>query len=254
MFGLFRAGRFLEAGVEDWVLETWAWLLTEFGGLGRLRQSALVLPTRDFFPPTDTVGDARALYLFQQVKLWAGLADWPCELEAFDRPAGARVAQVGAIRHGKSANGTFRIVENRAVISYASDLVSQPAQLIATLAHELAHYLLLTKARTDPPGGPELEELATDLAVAYLGFGVFGANAAFTFGQHGDAFSQGWASSRSGYLSERSWAFALALFCTLKDKSAPTEHLKDALVDPTRKAMRYLERHATLLAPLRDIA
>lgn len=254
MFKLFGAGRFLEPDVEDWVLETWAWLLTEFGGLERLRRKPLVLPTRDFFPPTDTIGHARALYLFQQVKRWAGLADWPCELEAFDRPAGRIVAQVGAIRHGGSANGTFRTVENRAIVSYASDLVGQPAQLIATLAHELAHYLLLVRARTDPPGGAELEELATDLAVAWLGFGVFGANTAFTFGQHGDAFSQGWASSRSGYLSERSWAFALALFCTLTDRPAPTEHLKDTLVDPTRKAMRYLGRHATLLAPLRDIA
>ncbi len=96
--------------------------------------------------------------------------------------------------------------------------------------------------------------MATDLAVAFRGFGVFGANTAFTFGQHQDAFSQGWASSRNGYLSERSWAFALALFCTLKDKPEPTEHLKAALVDPTRKAMRYLERNAGLLAPLRDIA
>ena len=38
MFKLFGAGRFLEPDVEDWVLETWAWLLTEFGGLGQLRQ------------------------------------------------------------------------------------------------------------------------------------------------------------------------------------------------------------------------
>ena len=254
MFKLFGPGRFLDADVEDWLLETWAWLLTELGGLERLRQAPLVLPSRDFFPPTETVGHARALYLFQQVKLWSGLAEWPCELESFDRPAGGLVAQVGALQRGKSANGTFRTPDNRAIVSYAGDLVTQPAKLIATLAHELAHYLLRAKARTDPPGGGELEELATDLAIAWLGFGVIGANAAFSFGQHGDAFSQGWASSRSGYLSERSWAFALALFCTLKDIPAPTDHLKDTLVDPTRKAMRYLDRHATLLAPLRDIA
>jgi hypothetical protein len=254
MFKLFGGGRFLEADVEDWVLETWAWLMTEFGGMDRLRRAPLVLPTRDFFPLTETTGHARALYLFDRIKLMTGMVDWPCELEAFDRPVGGRIAQVGAIARGGSANGTFRTVENRAIVSYASDLVAQPMRLIATLAHELAHYLLLAKARTDPPGGAELEELATDLAVAYLGFGVFSANTAFEFGQHQDAFSQGWSSSRNGYLSERSWAFALALFCTLKGVAVPTEHLKAALVDPTRKAMRYLGRNAGLLAPLRDIA
>ncbi len=143
MFKLFGAGRFLEAHVEDWVLETWAWLLTEFGGMDRLRRAPLVLPIRDFFPPTQTTGHARALYLFEQVKRWSGLAEWPCELEAFDRPVGGRVAHVGAIKRGGAANGTFRTTENRAIISYASDLVSQPERLIATFAHELAHYLLL---------------------------------------------------------------------------------------------------------------
>jgi hypothetical protein len=220
----------------------------------RLGRSTLVLPTREFFPPTETEGHARALYLFNQVKLWVGLRDWPCELEAFDRPRGAQLAQIGAIQHGKSANGTFRTSDNRAIVSYASDLVNQPVKLIATFAHELSHYLILVAARTEPPGGAELEELTTELAVALRGFGVFGANAAFEFGQHGDAFSQGWASSRNGYLSERSWAFALALFCTLKAVDLPVTHLKPSLVDPVRKAARYLERNPALLEPLRAIA
>ena len=254
MFKLFGGGRFLEADIEDWVLETWAWLLTEFGGMERLRRSPLVLPTREFFPLTETEGHARALYLFDRVKLMTGLRDWPCELEAFDRPRGAQVAQVGAIRHGGSANGTFRTTDNRAIISYASDLVGQPVKLIATFAHELSHYLLLVKARTDPPGGKDLEELATELAVAFQGFGVFSANTAFEFGQHGDAFSQGWAASRSGYLSERSWAFALALFCTLKAVDLPVTHLKPSLIDPVRKASHYLKRNPALLEPLRAIA
>ena len=254
MFKLFGSGRFLKADVEDWVLETWAWLMTAFGGMDRLRHAPLVLPTKDFFPPTETAGHARALYIFERIKLMSGLGDWPCELEAFDRPRGARLALIGAIQHGKSANGTFRTTDNRAIVSYASDLVSQPVKLIATLAHELSHYLLLAGARTDPPGGSELEELATELAVAFLGFGVFGANAAFEFGQHADAFSQGWASSRSGYLSERSWAFALALFCTLKAVDLPVTHLKPSLIDPARKASQYLKRNPALLEPLRAIA
>jgi len=252
--GLFGKSRFLDSDVEDWVIETWGWLLTELGGMRRLQQTPMVLATRDFFPPTETTAHARAVYLFERTKLWCGLRDWPCELEAHARPRGHQVALVGAIQHGQSANGTFRIAGNRAIVSYADDLVDQPKKLIATFAHELCHYVLLSKARTDPPGGPELEELATDLALAFRGFGVFGANAAFEFSQHRDTYSQGWAASRNGYLSERTWAFALALFCTLKDIAPPADQLKSGLDTQTRKAMRYLERRPDLIAPLRDIA
>jgi hypothetical protein len=254
MLKLFGKGRFLEADVEDWLLEAWAWLLTEFGGMDRLRRSPMVRPTREFFPPTDTKGHARALYLFDQVKLWAGLKSWPCELEAFDRPTGVRVAETFAIRHGKSAHGTFRTTDNRAIVSYASDLVDHPMRLIATLAHELSHYRLLVVARTDPPGGRELEELATELAVVFAGFGVFGANTAFEFTQHRDAFSQGWSARTSGYLSERSWAFAIALFCALTGAPLPLDHLKKGLGDLTRAAARYLSKNDARLAPLRAIA
>src|SRR6185312_10014998 len=117
-FKLFGKARFLDADTEDWVLETWAWLLTEFGGMERLRHSRLVLPTRDFFPLTETTGHARALYLFDQVRRWFGMLDWPSDLEAFDRPQGVRLAQVGAMQHGKSANGTFRTSDDRVIVSY----------------------------------------------------------------------------------------------------------------------------------------
>src|ERR1700744_6101828 len=139
MFRLFGKARFLEADVEDWVLETWAWLLREFGGLERLRRSPMVLPTREFFPPTDTKGHARALYLFELVKHWSGLRDWPCELEAVDRPTGVGLSDPLVIQRGKGAAGPFRTTDNRAIVSYASDLVDQPMKLIATLAHELSH-------------------------------------------------------------------------------------------------------------------
>src|SRR5215467_13693980 len=80
MLGLFGKSHFLDADIEDWCLETWAWLLTNLGGMQRLREMPLVLATGEFFPPTETTGHARALYIFQRVKLWMGMKDWACEL------------------------------------------------------------------------------------------------------------------------------------------------------------------------------
>src|SRR5205085_12416082 len=50
-------------------------------------------------------------------------------------------------------------------------LLAHPGRLIATFAHELAHYLLAT-APTSPPCEDDEHEFLTDLTAAYLGFGV----------------------------------------------------------------------------------
>jgi hypothetical protein len=252
MLGLFGKGRFLEPEIEDWVLEAWAWLMVRLGGMERLGLTPLVLASRDFFPPTETEGAARGAYLFERVKALMGLEAWPCELEAVERPRVGQVAQFTILEPGRAANGTFVRTADGARIRYAAELVAQPRLLIPTLAHELAHYRL-SAILDERPGGEALEELLTELTVAFRGFGVFAANAAFEFGQHGDAFSQGWRSSRNGYLSERTWAFALALFCALRAIEIPSDQLKPSVADLTRKAAHYLKRNAGLLEPLRQI-
>jgi hypothetical protein len=232
--GIFGKSRFLEPDLEDWLLETWAWLDRGLDGGGDRRQTQLITPSSAHFPPTEAEGRRRALYVFDLVKSHMGLTNWPCELEAYDRSgAGAQVGEFWVLQSRGSPNGTFRIEQGRAIISYANDLVARPSDLIATLAHELSHYLLV-RIEEPTPGGREALELATDLTVAYTGFGVFGANHAFSFGQHGDTFSQGWRSRRNGYFSERSWAFALALFGVLTDQNIPERWLKPSVADLTK--------------------
>jgi hypothetical protein len=98
----------------------------------------------------------------------------------------------------------------------------------------------------------ETHELMTDLAVAYAGLGVFGANSAFSFEQHGDAFSQGWRSRSSGYLSPRSWAFALAVFAELKGNDGGMDKwLRPELARDRQKAVKYLRKRPELLESLR---
>jgi hypothetical protein len=254
MFGLFGKSRFLDAEIEDWVLEAWAWLMSNIGGMSKLSQAPLILASRDYFPPTETVGHDRALYVFEQVKHWMGMDGWPVELQPVERlEAVQRIGHYAALERQGSASGTFRIEDGQVFITYATDLVDNPRQLIATLSHELSHYLLAS-IRKPIPGGNELHELATELTVAYCGFGIFGANAAFRFQQHQDPFGQGWSASRSGYFSERTWAFALALFAALSGTEVPRDQLKDSVADLTRQAARYLKRNEAYVAPLKAIA
>jgi hypothetical protein len=151
--------------------------------------------------------------------------------------------------------GTFSIQEDaRITVTYNPDLISQPGQLIATFAHEIAH-ALLHAVPFDVPGGEEFEEYATDVTVAFRGFGIFGANHAYEFSQFSDAAigTQGWASRRMGYLSQTQWAFCLAIFLYLRDEKpdAALKWLKPGPAATLRKSLKYFNANPERLAALK---
>ena len=90
----------------------------------------------------------------------------------------------------------------------------------------------------------------TDLAVAVMGFGLFGADCAFNFQRFQDPLSHGWKSSRLGYLEEREWVFALAVPFDLtgRDADAARGFLKPYLFSDLRAAVKSLRRRPALLA------
>ncbi len=247
---VFKPRRFLDADVEAWHLETWAWLMDHFTPEVPLKSTPLVLANADFFAPTEATGHERAQHVFDSVKRHMQIEDWPCLLEAQpERNDGHRVAEFVSLSGEGDPNGTFRVDEDGTVIiTYAPDLVGRPVDLVATLAHELAHYVLLGLPDLDE----ETHELTTDLMVVYTGFGLFGANTAFSFSQYGDAFSHGWSSRRSGYLSPQSWAFALAVFALLtEDERDLSRWLSSEVAGPWKAAMKYLRKNPQLMEPLR---
>ncbi len=246
----FRERTFLDPDDEEWQIETWKWFLDKFGGIPDLKHSSLVLPTRQYFPPTDKTGHERAEFIFECVKHLARMPDWPCRLVAQPRRAELRVGDITTLKPITHAPaGTFGFEGNEVVITYQPADIDNPGVLIATLAHELAHYLLL-RWRTDIPGGDDVHELTTDLLTVYMGFGVFGASTAFNFSQHQDVMSQGWQWSRHGYLNERAWVFGQAVFLELRGETAETvkPFLKAHLYSDLTEAIRYLRRRGILAA------
>jgi hypothetical protein len=227
----------------DWSFETWNWLLAHFGGFERLQRRQLVLPTPDFFDVrADTAPREIARRIFDQVREHAGMSDWSCRLaehENWDPLRDSRLPS-GARQGPRGAAGTFR-AGREVVITYDPEQTRDPLSLVATFAHELSHYLLHSVDEL-PPGGPELEEPATDLTAVFLGFGVFLANAAFHFEQFIDGTTVGWSASRQGYLDEHQLAYQVAVFA----------HLREI---PLREFRRHLDPNprATLGAAWRDL-
>ena len=246
MLGLFGPRLPIDEEELEWQLATFKWLQLEFGDLaGR----PLVVPTPACFPPSTRKGHGRVEDLFGHVRRAAGMEDWPCELRAgaADRPI--QVGPALLLRHegAPAPCGTFQVTgedgRTRVVITYNPDLADDPTAMIATLAHELGHYLM-SSAASDPPGGWELHELHTDIAAVYLGFGLFLANSARSFAQFQDATTSGWSARTQGYLGEGALVTALAIFQDLagNDPAEAAPYLKDYLEKDFRRAARALRK------------
>lgn len=258
MLSLFAPKLPIDRDELEWQFATFKWLGAEFGPAG---EAPLVLPTSEYFPPSPRKGSGRVEDLFASVKSAAGLAGWPCELRA---GAGERPAHLGPgllLRHEGASPpcGTFTVDDGEGgrtvVITYNPSLADDTTALIATFAHELGHYLMST-AGTAPPGGWELHELHTDLAAVYLGFGIFLANSARSFGQFQSAGEMGWSSRTQGYLGEGALVTATAIFQLLagRDPMDAAPWLKDYLRSDLRRAARALDRlHPDLPASVASV-
>ena len=217
--GLFGPRFMLDEGTTSWILDTFAWALEQFGTDVFYQHTSLVLPDDTYFP--DNLGNEPdvAETLFRRVRKHAHMDDWPCRLVAQEEDANRVVGPALMIQGAPSGPaGTFSMAADRSrtvEISYNPSQLSRPESLIATFAHELAHYLMHSVSSL-PPGGEAFEEHATDLVAVFMGFGVFLANSAFSFSQYTDVDSQGWQTFAQGYLSESELVYCLAVFLHLK--------------------------------------
>ena len=192
--GLFTRADVLPPEEVSWLFDAWAWLEAALGGAGG-RRPELATPSDEHFPIGACTDAELPGILLDRIQRFTGTEDWPCRLVAQSRRprTWSQPGLVEQVESGAPA-GTFRLKDGErphAIITYDPGLVHSPEDLVATLAHELAHYLLAGVASA-PPGGWHVHELATDLAVVHLGFGIFAANSVFRFEQHQDGLASGW--------------------------------------------------------------
>ena len=240
---------------EAWLIECWQWLNALLGAIDGEPPRPLILPSKAYFPVTNAKGHARAEHYFALVRDYMGLADRHYKLVAQAPSPNMGTSIVFGPMESRGAAGTYSVRGNTARVTYDPAILSEPMKTVAVFAHELAHDILLSQP-SEPPGGRDMEEFATDLATAHLGFGLFGANVAFDFRQFTDYDRQGWSYSRTGYLGENHWGFAVALFLALQDR-APKEidgFVKPHLLAVVTRAHKYLVADSGLLAPLHGAA
>lgn len=192
-------------------------------GASRMTTAPVVLPTDEFFPDFWSPGPDGLQTLFRRVCGYMRVDPARVELEVIPDGVQELIDQV-PVWSGSSGRGPAGVHiggedGELPVVAVQSSFLGDPGVVIATLAHELGHVILLGGGHI----AREVEDMEpmTDLSTVYLGFGVFSANASCRFEQHQDNHRQGWSMSKHGYLSERLYGYALARFAKDRGETDP---------------------------------
>jgi hypothetical protein len=146
----------------------------------------------------------------------------------------------------------------RGNICVAHSQLADPTRLLATQAHQLAHEILLRGGHLT--GSEPNHEQVTDLLPAFLGVGIFGANATLRDSSGWEGVASWWSISQPGYKSSFVLGYALALFAFGRGESWPAwrKYLRPDARGALEKGLKFLQKTGdslctpeTLGAPLR---
>lgn len=228
MFGLFTPKCPIEITVKTWVERRMLWFVERFG-ISRIRNARVILPTDEFFPDQYD-------------------ADYPSVRRCLDRICGYMGVEPKAItlhilpdEAMPNAAGWYEMRAQSNICVAASQL-EEPTRLMATLAHELAHEILL---RGQHLTSNEIDhEQTTDLLPAFLGIGIFGANATIKDVAHNYGHLGWWSIFTQGYLSSFIHGYALALFAFVRGEQWPywRKYLRPDARGTFEKGLRFLQK------------
>ena len=256
MFNLFNKAPLLDEGSVEWLFDTFAWSLNNFGADVFSDETILVVPSNELFPGrTDSVHGMASL-IFERVKAYAGMKHWPTVLldqNVCPSVESPRVQIEGALRGSKGIVPEQVDEQHSLIVTYHPDQINNPESMIASYAHTLAHYLG-TMAKDAPPGGDEYWPQATELLAIFMGFGLMFANSAFRF-KGGCGSCKGPTVDRSAFLSQDEATYGLAIFSVLKGvpEKEVLPHLKGYLRPIFKRAVKDLSSRTTELQRLKGI-
>lgn len=240
-----------------WMFDAFGWALRNFDSKVFYKETVLVNPSKEHFPGQHESPEGMAKLIFEQVKEFAGLSHWPFQLvsdEVVESIESPRLLINGIMRGSQGVTSNTDEKLNKLIVPYNPGLLRDPQVLIATYAHNLAHYLGLL-AQEPPPGGQENWPHITELLAVFSGFGIFMANSAFTQKIRSCSSCSGPAVERTNFLSQYDISYALAIFCALKgiSKADANRYLKTSLRPFYKKAVQDVTERSDELNKLKAI-
>lgn len=222
-------------------------------GRRRLVDADLILPTPEYFPDSYEPTTAGANTLFVRVCKYMRVDRSRIRLEVFPDETeelrsvlpywrGASGGCAGFFSHDPTI-ADVPADEECMLVALRSTQLKGPLSLVATVAHELGHVILLGGGLISPRT-PDHEPL-TDLLTVFLGFGVFTSSTARRFKQFQDERKYGWSMHRLGYLPEEMYGYALAKFAEARGEEKPVwvKHLSANVRSYFKRSQSWLAKN-----------
>ena len=233
-------------------------------GRRRMLEAEVILPTAEYFPDPYDKSQAAGEKLFQRVcgymrveRSRIDLHIFPDETDELGKTLpywhGNSGGCAGFYSHDPSADHQNAGDESRMLVALRSTQLKDPLSLVATMAHELGHVILLGGGFMTPKTSDH--EPMTDLLTVFLGLGIFNANSAARFQQHQEERLYGWSMQRLGYLPEEVFGYALAKFAAERgaEKDDWAKHLSTNVRVYYKRSRSWLAKnkfHVALAKPI----
>ncbi|WP_298424818.1 hypothetical protein [uncultured Kordia sp.] len=222
-----------------WVDKTLNWLRKELNE-NHFMEIRTITPTKGFYNRDFDRSEQDAEFILKRTMELMQIRNADIKLEFFsDSPvemADGTTLTTPADINGSwnSASGTYEKSEKGTVISIEREQLKDTISLIATIAHELSHEILLGENRII-----ENDEYVTDLTAISYGFGIFLGNSRFRFSSVG---TFGWESSGQGYLPEQVIAYAMAKLSKLRNEETTySQYLDESVQKYFKQSEAYLD-------------
>lgn len=226
---------------REWIDNAFQWLI-EAIGIDIVRSVEVILPTAQYFPDTFDGSRTSIQKMVERVCGYMEVDPDLVKIRFYENVDETSVHPLAADGQSKGhALGTYQKNRNgKHQISLETTQVNNPEMLVATIAHELGHVILLGEERLDPDYADH--EPMTDLVTVFYGLGIFNANSAFVFEQWTNQQYQGWRAGGAGYLTEEMYGYALALFALIRNEAKPSwaKYLKTNVKSYFKSSVRYL--------------
>jgi hypothetical protein len=252
--GWFTAKCPVDPETKEWIERAFNWLIEELGA-ETLRSVEVILPIEEYFPDKFAGSNSDIRTMVKRVCEYMDVDFQQLDIAFYINEDGAGLHPLAGSEQGTHALGTYQMREGKYRIRLETSQAANPQVMVATIAHELGHVILLGENRLAPDF--EDHEPMTDLLTVFYGMGLFNANSVFSFEQWTNTHAQGWRADRRGYLSEEMFGYALSLFAYSRGETKPewADYLNVNVKTYFKKASKYLAKTGdTTVIRVNDLA
>jgi len=226
---------------KRWLENSFNWLIEELG-TETLSSVDVVLPIEEYFPDPFSGTESDIRRMFERVCDYMDVDPKLIDLRFYVNEDGSRLHPLAGTERTGHALGTYQMRGGKYHVRLETSQAANPHVMVATIAHELGHVILLGENRL--PDDYEDHEPMTDLLTVFYGMGLFNANSVFTFEQWTNTQAQGWRAERRGYLTEEMFGYALALFAYARGEAKPewASYLNVNVRSYFKNSLKYLAK------------